>query len=1065
MSKEIETGKQELNPLEEIKELKKEISILKNEKSNLIQSKEDLTLSREFLSVAALEFEELPMESDIYDFIGEKLNKLVGNDFVVISKFDPESDSFKIKSLAGKGKLTSNIAKRFMGTDLFGLSVPMSSVSKEEMHAISTGQWYKSKEGLYELSGKQFPKKACRAIEKMLDISEINILGFKWKDKIYGSGSIILTKNKKLENVKTIQAFINLASVALQRREAEKELQENEEKVRTILESSPDSITVTDMNMKILDCNQATVDMYQAPSKEDLIGLNASELVDPNDLLKLAEVVENTLQKMERVSFELNLYKRDGTIFPAEISGNIITDSTGAPVAFLAITKDITKRKKAEELLKNSEEKFRSIFESAKDGIIMMNSDAKITSWNSGAETLFGYSTDETLNQSITMIMPPRFHDSFKKGIKTAIAGDKSIFMKRHEYPALRKDGNEFSAEMSLNQFKVGEETFYTAIVRDVTPRKKAEMALKENEEKFRGIFNNANDMITLNDMKEDGLPGKFLEVNDVTSERLGYTRDEMLNMGPRDIVAPEKLSEMPGNAAVLSEKGHNIFEILHLTKEGKRIPVEVNNHLINYNGRKISLAISRDITERQKAEEDLKNSEERFKILFENAPDLYFYSDLKGNIIDCNKATEKLTGYKKEELVGKNFTELNLISPSQIPKLVAKTAEFALGRKPEPTELVFNRKDREKITVEIHAYMVTMQGQKLFLGTARDITTRKKAELALKESEEKYRNLADLLPQMVIELNQKGEITFANRAVSELIGYSKKDLDTGFKPQKIVIHEDQKRVKENIMKTMMGEKLGGNEYTALRKDGTKFPIVVYCSRITRNNKPAGIRAIILDYTELKEAQEEIQKSLEEKEMLLKEIHHRVKNNLLIISSLLNIQSRYIKDKESLDIFKESQNRARSMALIHERLYQSTDLKRINFGEYIRTLSTELFHAYEADPGSVLLKINVEDIFLDVNTAVPLGLIVNELITNSIQHAFPKGMKGEICIDFHPKDEQYEFIVKDDGKGFLNNVDFRNTDSLGLQIVNSLTDQIDGEIEFDGEKGTEFKIIFEEKVY
>jgi len=153
------------------------------------------------------------------------------------------------------------------------------------------------------------------------------------------------------------------------------------------------------------------------------------------------------------------------------------------------------------------------------------------------------------------------------------------------------------------------------------------------------------------------------------------------------------------------------------------------------------------------------------------------------------------------------------------------------------------------------------------------------------------------------------------------------------------------------------------------------------------------------------------------------------------------------------------------MALIHERLYQSTDLKRIDFGDYISSLATELFHTYEVDPGFIKLEINVENILLDINTAIPLGLIVNELISNSLKHAFPEGNKGKINVDFHYQDNHYVFAVKDNGIGFSEDINFQNTDSLGSQIVNSLTDQIDGEIELDRTNGTEFKITFKELEY
>ena len=182
----------------------------------------------------------------------------------------------------------------------------------------------------------------------------------------------------------------------------------------------------------------------------------------------------------------------------------------------------------------------------------------------------------------------------------------------------------------------------------------------------------------------------------------------------------------------------------------------------------------------------------------------------------------------------------------------------------------------------------------------------------------------------------------------------------------------------------------------------------------------------------------------------------------MIISSLLNLQSRYIKDKASKEIFTESQNRAKSMALIHERLYQSNDLKKIDFGEYIRSLSNELFNTYDADPGQITLKINVESLFLDINTTVPLGLIVNELISNCLKHGFPDGRKGEIDVDLHSKGDYYELSVKDNGIGFPKDLNYENTDSLGLQMIVSLTDQIDGNIKLNNIVGTEFMITFKE---
>lgn len=210
-----------------------------------------------------------------------------------------------------------------------------------------------------------------------------------------------------------------------------------------------------------------------------------------------------------------------------------------------------------------------------------------------------------------------------------------------------------------------------------------------------------------------------------------------------------------------------------------------------------------------------------------------------------------------------------------------------------------------------------------------------------------------------------------------------------------------------------------------------------------------------------KQAEEQIKASLREKEALLREIHHRVKNNLQIISSLLNLQADYLKDNQALEVFQNSQNRIELMALIHEKLYQSEDLARINFADYIQELITNLFSAYTFKPEAIALALNLEDIFLDIDTAVPCGLIVNELVSNALKHAFKLRKSGEICVNLYSIDEnKIVLIINDDGIGFPEKIDFKNTESLGLQLVNTLTQQINGDIDLNGSNGSQFKIIF-----
>lgn len=216
--------------------------------------------------------------------------------------------------------------------------------------------------------------------------------------------------------------------------------------------------------------------------------------------------------------------------------------------------------------------------------------------------------------------------------------------------------------------------------------------------------------------------------------------------------------------------------------------------------------------------------------------------------------------------------------------------------------------------------------------------------------------------------------------------------------------------------------------------------------------------------TEITAKNEFLKKSLKEQETLLREIHHRVNNNMQIISSLLSLQSTQVKDKRDLDLFIDSQNRVKSMAKVHERLYQSSDLSSIKFPEYGTSLLNDLFSSHRASP-RVRLKVDIEDISFNMETAVPCGLIINELVSNSLRYAFPDD-EGKIFVSLrHYNDSKYLLTIRDTGVGIPEEIDFKNTQSLGFRLVNNLTNQLEGKIELDRTDGTTFNIIFEELKY
>jgi len=232
---------------------------------------------------------------------------------------------------------------------------------------------------------------------------------------------------------------------------------------------------------------------------------------------------------------------------------------------------------------------------------------------------------------------------------------------------------------------------------------------------------------------------------------------------------------------------------------------------------------------------------------------------------------------------------------------------------------------------------------------------------------------------------------------------------------------------------------------------------------LVRDGVVKGVVVNSRDVTEQKRAQEQVSTSLKEKEVILKEIHHRVKNNLQIISSLLNLQSRHIGDEGIREVFRESQDRVHSLALVHEKLYDSRELARIDAASYVRSLASNLFHSYGVNPDRIRFAVDVTQVELGIDSAVPCGLVLNELVSNALKHAFPDDREGRLVVELRREDGgRMRLRVSDDGIGLPKDLDFRRAESLGLQLVNILVSQLDGSIEVTAGDGTTVEVTFAE---
>jgi PAS domain S-box-containing protein len=504
-------------------------------------------------------------------------------------------------------------------------------------------------------------------------------------------------------------------------------------------------------------------------------------------------------------------------------------------------------------------------------------------------------------------------------------------------------------------------------------------------------------------------------------------------------------------------------FETVIVAKDGE-------NKTISWNTRAIPdtrgvynrfVAIGIDITGRKQAEKDLEESESRFHGLFDNMSSGVAVYEARRNgedfiIKEINPAVEKIENIQRQDIIGRSVLE---VFPG-----VKRFGFFDVFQRVWRTGVAeyypvsMYRDDRIAGWRENYVYKHS-SGE--IVAIYDDVTTRKRAEEALKESEDRYRNLFASSRDAIMTLEPPSwRFTSGNPATVQMFKVKDEAEFTSREPWALSPEfqpdgrESGDKAREMI-ETAMQNGTHFFEWTHKRQSGEDFPATVLLSRVELPGK-VFLQATVRDITEYKMMTGQIEASLAEKEILLKEVHHRVKNNLQIIASLLNLQIRKITDPATIEAIKDSQSRVRSMALVHEHLYRGKDFSHIDLGNYIRALGTVLSGSSEAGNHDVRFDFNIHDIYVDTNTAIPLGLICNELITNSLKYAFDGRKDKKLSITAAEDPVALTFIVADNGTGMPEGITLENQASLGLQLVGSLIDQLNGTVTIDRTGGTKF---------
>ena len=450
---------------------------------------------------------------------------------------------------------------------------------------------------------------------------------------------------------------------------------------------------------------------------------------------------------------------------------------------------------------------------------------------------------------------------------------------------------------------------------------------------------------------------------------------------------------------------------------------------------------------------------DESFRQVLEWAPTAMVMVDAAGRIVLTNAQAERVFGYKREELRGELVEKL--VPARFAEKHPGYRGGFSDDPHPRPMgigrDLFARRSDGSEFPVEIGLTPINSGNGVMVLAAIVDITERKRLQ-------ERFRRVVEYAPSAMVMIDQQGRIVLVNAQTEQLFNFPRSALIGGLIEMLVPerLRGDHVAYRSGFFETPQPRPMGvGRELFARRSDGSEFPVEIGLNPIEMEEGPM-VLATIVDITERRRVQENLEKALEEKTVLLNEVHHRVKNNLQVIASLLNLQATHASDLRLRAILSESRSRVKAMALTHQLLYERKDYSRIELGEYLERLAQLLLSSYREDSTHITLRRVMPEApqFLDLDRAIPCGLIVNELVTNAFKHAFPDGRCGEICIELHVDNDDFHLVVADNGVGLPDGFDLGNIKSLGLQLVPLLVDQLNGHFSVEGGQGARFSLRF-----
>ncbi len=634
----------------------------------------------------------------------------------------------------------------------------------------------------------------------------------------------------------------------------------SERRFRELAVLLPVTVFEIDLNAKLTFVNRVAFDIFGYSQEDFDRGINAFQVIAQEDHERLKESISRLYNGEDIGIIEFTAQKKDGSRFPVIVHSNVIKNEGGPPIGYRGILIDITERKRAEDAFKASEERYRGLYDSSRDGIFSVDMNGRIVECNQAMADILGYTKKELYNFTVYDIVPQKWHDFGNKIITEQVF--RRGYSDEYELEAIKKDGSSLPVSIRtwIIKDKDGKPVGRWSIARDITERKQAEEALKESEKRYRGLYKSSRDGIISVDMD-----GNIIECNQSLADMLDYTKEELYRSKFQDLMSNKWLAKTAQilNEQIIPRGFSDVNEMEAIKKDGTIIPISVRTWLIKDRDGNLTgtWAIIRDISKRKRVEEAFKESEKRYRSLFEDSRDAIYFTTREGKLINVNQALIELFGFSREELQKINVREL-YIDPTDRSVFQREIEQKGSVRN---YELKLRKKENTEIDCLLTATVRRDNDGKIigYQGIIRDITERKKLERQLVESEEKYRTLVEKDPNMIY-LIKDGELTFANQALLNTLGYSLKEiLDISLDDLSPIVPEQRLMIKERLKKRIAGKNvLESYEFSVMTKNGEIIPCLLNTTSFELEGTRI-IQGVLTDIRKVKKLEKELKESEE----------------------------------------------------------------------------------------------------------------------------------------------------------------------------------------------------------